>query len=195
MTWGSSLYLEFNHRLCWTRGCLTLTISSEVTPAMDFNMAPDRRMDDLYNRHFCRHSALVVLLLWFPVALGITDKATIGSVDLEEQHGVYCQVYIIGIISDTQGRRNNAQKSLLQWQDRSLTSLTHLVAVEILYIKWMREGYTHMQQGYQKTFLGKQGSQTSIWSPGASQNMYLNMTVGMSMDPGIDEILKQQHQS
>lgn len=60
-------------------------MSSEVTPAKDFHLANVNSMDDFYHYNYCRQFGLVVLP-WFPVAPGITNKVTISSMDLGECH-------------------------------------------------------------------------------------------------------------
>lgn len=57
---------------------MIITMFSEETLTVDFNLATVSSMDEPYHPSFYRYFGLVVLP-WFPVASGFTDRVAIGT--------------------------------------------------------------------------------------------------------------------
>ena len=55
MTWGNSTDCEVHCKFWWFLGSLTLTISSEATWNVGFNMATDGTMNNCDCHNFWRH--------------------------------------------------------------------------------------------------------------------------------------------
>lgn len=82
MTSSSSIDLKLQNRLWWPQGSLILTIPSEATQTIHFNIDACSIIGYGYQNTFWQHFELLIII-WYSFATGVTEiKVACGSIDL-----------------------------------------------------------------------------------------------------------------